>query len=174
MYKCTILYVIKLLSTPSNIHGGGFSSGHPCLLSPPFRKRPWTRQASSSRTSCRCQSSTRKRKLWAWPHSLTGKMASLSTNTMSRSLRSAASPPAWSLGDARCQILSLTLSLSLYLFLPAQALTQFLGWSVLNCDTYDKLNRMEYRKDIAQEMLMYQTRCTPEELQSILVGFCLL
>lgn len=51
-----------------------------------------------------------------------------------------------------------------------QALTQFLGWSVLNCDTYDKLNRMEYRKDIAQEMLMYQTRCTNDELQSILVG----
>lgn len=50
-----------------------------------------------------------------------------------------------------------------------QALTQFLGWSVLNCDTYDKLNRMEYRKDIAQEMLMYQTRCTTDELQSILV-----
>lgn len=57
---------------------------------------------------------------------------------------------------------------------PLQALTQFLGWSVLNCDTYDKLNRMEYRKDIAQEMLMCQTRCTNDELQSILVGFCLL
>ena len=51
-----------------------------------------------------------------------------------------------------------------------QALTQFLGWSVLNCDTYDRLNRMEYRKDIAQEMLMYQTRCTTDELQSILVS----
>lgn len=63
--------------------------------------------------------------------------------------------------------LSLPLSLS-----SLQALTQFLGWSVLNCDTYDKLNRMEYRKDIAQEMLMYQTRCTNDELQSILVGFC--
>lgn len=49
-----------------------------------------------------------------------------------------------------------------------EALTQFLGWSVLNCDTYDKLNRMEWRKDIAQEMLMYQTKCTPAELQSIL------
>uniref|UniRef100_A0AAQ6ACN7 Phosphodiesterase n=1 Tax=Amphiprion ocellaris TaxID=80972 RepID=A0AAQ6ACN7_AMPOC len=49
-----------------------------------------------------------------------------------------------------------------------EALTQFLGWSVLNCDTYDKLNRMEYRKDIAQEMLMYQTRCTNDEMQSIL------
>ncbi|CAB1311922.1 unnamed protein product [Coregonus sp. 'balchen'] len=48
------------------------------------------------------------------------------------------------------------------------ALTQFLGWSVLNCDTYDKLNRMEWRKDIAQEMLMCQTRCTNTEMQSIL------
>lgn len=51
-----------------------------------------------------------------------------------------------------------------------QALTQFLGWSVLNCDTYDRLNRMEYRKDIAQEMLMYQTRCTKNEMLSILVS----
>lgn len=52
----------------------------------------------------------------------------------------------------------------------SQALTQFLGWSVLNCDTYDKLNRMEYRKDIAQEMLMYQTKCTKDEMQTILVS----
>lgn len=51
-----------------------------------------------------------------------------------------------------------------------QALTQFLGWSHLNCDTYDRLNRMEYRKDIAQEMLLYQTRCTNDEMQSILVS----
>lgn len=29
---------------------------------------------------------------------------------------------------------------------------------------------MEYRKDIAQEMLMYQTKCTSDELQSILVS----
>ncbi|KAK7919588.1 hypothetical protein WMY93_010872 [Mugilogobius chulae] len=49
-----------------------------------------------------------------------------------------------------------------------EALTQFLGWSVLNCDTYDKLNRTEYRREIAQEMLMYQTKCTTAELQSIL------
>eukprot|EP00064_Thunnus_orientalis_P001173 superscaffoldBa00000077_g1175 len=49
-----------------------------------------------------------------------------------------------------------------------EALTQFLGWSVLVCDTHDRLNRMEWRKDIAQEMLMYQTRCTKDELQSIL------
>uniref|UniRef100_A0A671WRA1 Phosphodiesterase n=1 Tax=Sparus aurata TaxID=8175 RepID=A0A671WRA1_SPAAU len=49
-----------------------------------------------------------------------------------------------------------------------EALTQFLGWSVLNCDTYDRLNRMEWRKEIAQEMLMYQAKCTKDELQSIL------
>ncbi|XP_042363433.1 cone cGMP-specific 3',5'-cyclic phosphodiesterase subunit alpha'-like [Plectropomus leopardus] len=49
-----------------------------------------------------------------------------------------------------------------------EALTQFLGWSVLNCDTYDKLNRMEWRKEIAQEMLMCQTMCTKDELQTIL------
>ncbi|PWA21385.1 hypothetical protein CCH79_00003024 [Gambusia affinis] len=49
-----------------------------------------------------------------------------------------------------------------------EALTQFLGWSVLNCDTYDKLNRMEWRKEIAQEMLMYQSKCTSDEMQSIL------
>ncbi|KAG9345974.1 hypothetical protein JZ751_007789, partial [Albula glossodonta] len=40
--------------------------------------------------------------------------------------------------------------------------------AILNCDTYDRLNRMEYRKDIAQEMLMYQSKCTNAELQSIL------
>ncbi|KAK1881723.1 Cone cGMP-specific 3'5'-cyclic phosphodiesterase subunit alpha' [Dissostichus eleginoides] len=49
-----------------------------------------------------------------------------------------------------------------------EALTQFLGWSVLVCDTYDRLNRMEWRKDIAQEMLLYQTKCTAAEMQSIL------
>ncbi|KAM6951443.1 cone cGMP-specific 3',5'-cyclic phosphodiesterase subunit alpha' [Aplochiton taeniatus] len=49
-----------------------------------------------------------------------------------------------------------------------EALTQFLGWSVLVCDTHDKLNRMEWRKDIASEVLMCQVKCTPTELQSIL------
>lgn len=49
-------------------------------------------------------------------------------------------------------------------------LTQFLGWSVLNTDTYDKMNKLENRKDIAQEMLMYQTKATPAEIQSILVS----
>ncbi|KAF5899514.1 cone cGMP-specific 3',5'-cyclic phosphodiesterase subunit alpha', partial [Clarias magur] len=49
-----------------------------------------------------------------------------------------------------------------------EALTQFLGWSVLNCDTYDKLNRMEWKKEIAQEMVLYQTRATLNEVQEIL------
>ncbi|XP_035256772.1 cone cGMP-specific 3',5'-cyclic phosphodiesterase subunit alpha'-like isoform X3 [Anguilla anguilla] len=49
-----------------------------------------------------------------------------------------------------------------------ETLTQFLGWSALNCDTYDRLNKMENRKDIAQEMLMCQTSCTNSERQSIL------
>ncbi|XP_074856482.1 cone cGMP-specific 3',5'-cyclic phosphodiesterase subunit alpha' isoform X4 [Carettochelys insculpta] len=49
-----------------------------------------------------------------------------------------------------------------------ETLTQFLGWSVLNTDTYDKMNKLENRKDIAQEMLMYQTKANPEEIQSIL------
>ncbi|KAL8187128.1 UNVERIFIED_CONTAM: Cone cGMP-specific 3',5'-cyclic phosphodiesterase subunit alpha' [Gekko kuhli] len=49
-----------------------------------------------------------------------------------------------------------------------EMLTQFLGWSVLNTDTYDKMNKLENRKDIAQEMLMYQTKATPDEIESIL------
>ncbi|XP_071987225.1 cone cGMP-specific 3',5'-cyclic phosphodiesterase subunit alpha' isoform X2 [Engystomops pustulosus] len=49
-----------------------------------------------------------------------------------------------------------------------ETLTQFLGWSVLNTDTYDKMNKLENRKDIAQEMLMHHLKCTPQELQSIL------
>ncbi|XP_063077072.1 cone cGMP-specific 3',5'-cyclic phosphodiesterase subunit alpha' [Engraulis encrasicolus] len=49
-----------------------------------------------------------------------------------------------------------------------EALTQFLGWSVLVCDTYDKLNRTEWRRDIYQEMLMYQTKATLADVQTIL------
>ncbi|XP_077206395.1 cone cGMP-specific 3',5'-cyclic phosphodiesterase subunit alpha' [Paroedura picta] len=49
-----------------------------------------------------------------------------------------------------------------------EMLTQFLGWSVLNTDTYEKMNKLENRKDIAQEMLMYQTKATPDEIESIL------
>uniref|UniRef100_A0A8C1BRF7 Phosphodiesterase n=1 Tax=Cyprinus carpio carpio TaxID=630221 RepID=A0A8C1BRF7_CYPCA len=49
-----------------------------------------------------------------------------------------------------------------------EALTQFLGWSVLNCDTYDKLNRTEWRREIAAEMVIYQTKATLTEVQQIL------
>ncbi|XP_078129882.1 cone cGMP-specific 3',5'-cyclic phosphodiesterase subunit alpha'-like [Sander vitreus] len=49
-----------------------------------------------------------------------------------------------------------------------EALTQFLGWSTLNSDTYDKLNRTEWKKDIAQEILMYQTTATLNDVQTIL------
>lgn len=79
-------------------------------------------------------------------------------------------------GGARLSIslrfssLRFKLSSHSYSLFMLQALTQFLGWSVLNCDTYDRLNRMEWRKDIAQEMLLCQSRCTPDELQSILVS----
>ncbi|XP_007949466.1 cone cGMP-specific 3',5'-cyclic phosphodiesterase subunit alpha' [Orycteropus afer afer] len=49
-----------------------------------------------------------------------------------------------------------------------ETLTQFLGWSLLNTDTYEKMNKLENRKDIAQEMLMNQTKATPNEITSIL------
>ncbi|KAI4572109.1 hypothetical protein MJT46_005177 [Ovis ammon polii x Ovis aries] len=49
-----------------------------------------------------------------------------------------------------------------------QSLTQFLGWSVLNTDTYDKMNKLENRKDIAQDMVLYHVRCDREEIQLIL------
>lgn len=51
-----------------------------------------------------------------------------------------------------------------------QTLTQFLGWSLLNTDTYEKMNKLENRKDIAQEMLMSQTKATADEIKSILVS----
>lgn len=50
-----------------------------------------------------------------------------------------------------------------------QSLTQFLGWSVLNTDTYDKMNKLENRKDIAQDMVLYHVRCDKDEIQQILV-----
>uniref|UniRef100_A0AAY4D658 Phosphodiesterase n=1 Tax=Denticeps clupeoides TaxID=299321 RepID=A0AAY4D658_9TELE len=50
----------------------------------------------------------------------------------------------------------------------AEALTQFLGWSSLNCETFEHLNKTECRKEIAQEMLMYRTKATPAEVESIL------
>ncbi|ELR60803.1 Rod cGMP-specific 3',5'-cyclic phosphodiesterase subunit beta, partial [Bos mutus] len=49
-----------------------------------------------------------------------------------------------------------------------ESLTQFLGWSVLNTDTYDKMNKLENRKDIAQDMVLYHVRCDREEIQLIL------
>ncbi|XP_069601809.1 rod cGMP-specific 3',5'-cyclic phosphodiesterase subunit beta [Ranitomeya imitator] len=49
-----------------------------------------------------------------------------------------------------------------------ESLTQFLGWSVLNTDTYDKMNKLENRKDIAQDMVMYHVKCNSEEMQDIL------
>ncbi|XP_067320073.1 rod cGMP-specific 3',5'-cyclic phosphodiesterase subunit beta [Anolis sagrei] len=49
-----------------------------------------------------------------------------------------------------------------------ESLTQFLGWSVLNTDTYDKMNKLEYRKDIAQDMVLYHIKCDKHEIQTIL------
>ncbi|XP_008851313.1 cone cGMP-specific 3',5'-cyclic phosphodiesterase subunit alpha' isoform X2 [Nannospalax galili] len=49
-----------------------------------------------------------------------------------------------------------------------ETLTQFLGWSLLNTDTYEKVNKLENRKDIAQEMLMNHTKATQDEIESIL------
>uniref|UniRef100_A0A8C4GJQ5 Phosphodiesterase n=1 Tax=Dicentrarchus labrax TaxID=13489 RepID=A0A8C4GJQ5_DICLA len=40
-----------------------------------------------------------------------------------------------------------------------ESLTQFLGWSMLNPDTYDKMNKLENRKDIFQDMVMYHIKC---------------
>uniref|UniRef100_A0A8C3VVK7 Phosphodiesterase n=1 Tax=Catagonus wagneri TaxID=51154 RepID=A0A8C3VVK7_9CETA len=49
-----------------------------------------------------------------------------------------------------------------------ESLTQFLGWSVLNTDTYDRMNRLENRKDIAQDMVLYHVKCDKDEIQAIL------
>ncbi|GAB0204986.1 rod cGMP-specific 3',5'-cyclic phosphodiesterase subunit beta [Grus japonensis] len=49
-----------------------------------------------------------------------------------------------------------------------ESLTQFLGWSVLNTDTYDKMNKLENRKDIAQDMVLYHVKCDRDEIQEIL------
>ncbi|XP_057204992.1 rod cGMP-specific 3',5'-cyclic phosphodiesterase subunit alpha isoform X2 [Triplophysa rosa] len=53
-------------------------------------------------------------------------------------------------------------------FFNFQSLTQFLGWSVLNTDTYDKMNKLENRKDIFQDMVMYHVKCRKDEIQNIL------
>ncbi|MFT7815322.1 rod cGMP-specific 3',5'-cyclic phosphodiesterase subunit beta-like isoform X1 [Arapaima gigas] len=49
-----------------------------------------------------------------------------------------------------------------------ESLTQFLGWSALNTDTYDKMNKLENRKDIAQDMVLYHVKCRNDEIQDIL------
>ncbi|XP_043916307.1 rod cGMP-specific 3',5'-cyclic phosphodiesterase subunit beta-like [Protopterus annectens] len=49
-----------------------------------------------------------------------------------------------------------------------ESLTQFLGWSVLNTDTYDKMNKLENRKDIAQDIVLYHVKCNKDEIQDIL------
>ncbi|XP_066431023.1 rod cGMP-specific 3',5'-cyclic phosphodiesterase subunit beta-like [Eleutherodactylus coqui] len=49
-----------------------------------------------------------------------------------------------------------------------ESLTQFLGWSVLNTDTYDRMNKLENRRDIAQDMVMYHIKCNKDEIQDIL------
>lgn len=54
--------------------------------------------------------------------------------------------------------------------MPIQSLTQFLGWSMLNPDTYDKMNKLENRKDIFQDMVMYHVKCRKDEIQNILVS----
>uniref|UniRef100_A0A2K6ECQ7 Phosphodiesterase n=1 Tax=Macaca nemestrina TaxID=9545 RepID=A0A2K6ECQ7_MACNE len=54
-----------------------------------------------------------------------------------------------------------------------ESLTQFLGWSVMNTDTHDKMNKLENRKDIAQDMVLYHVKCDRDEIQLILVrGGC--
>uniref|UniRef100_A0AAX7TKF7 Phosphodiesterase n=1 Tax=Astatotilapia calliptera TaxID=8154 RepID=A0AAX7TKF7_ASTCA len=49
-----------------------------------------------------------------------------------------------------------------------ESLTQFLGWSVLNTDTYDKMNKLENRKDIYQDMVLYHVKCRKDEIQNVL------
>ncbi|ELK28299.1 Rod cGMP-specific 3',5'-cyclic phosphodiesterase subunit alpha [Myotis davidii] len=49
-----------------------------------------------------------------------------------------------------------------------ESLVQFLGWSVLNPDTYESMNKLEYRKDIFQDMVKYHVKCDNEEIQKIL------
>ncbi|KAM6986378.1 rod cGMP-specific 3',5'-cyclic phosphodiesterase subunit beta [Aplochiton taeniatus] len=49
-----------------------------------------------------------------------------------------------------------------------EALTQFLGWSALNTDTYDKMYKLENKKEIAQNMVLYHVKCRDDEIQKIL------
>lgn len=55
-----------------------------------------------------------------------------------------------------------------------QSLTQFLGWSVLNSDIYDKMSKLENRKDVFQDMVLYHIKCRKDEIQNVLVGLYLL
>uniref|UniRef100_A0AAQ6ICE7 Phosphodiesterase n=1 Tax=Anabas testudineus TaxID=64144 RepID=A0AAQ6ICE7_ANATE len=50
-----------------------------------------------------------------------------------------------------------------------ESLTQFLGWSVLNTDTYDKMNKLENRKDIFQDMVLYHVKCQRGHIKLFLV-----
>ncbi|CAB1318295.1 unnamed protein product, partial [Coregonus sp. 'balchen'] len=49
-----------------------------------------------------------------------------------------------------------------------EAMTNFLGWSHLNTDTYDRMKMIENRKDIAQDMVLYHVKCRDDEIQKIL------
>uniref|UniRef100_A0A8C7GBS4 Phosphodiesterase n=1 Tax=Oncorhynchus kisutch TaxID=8019 RepID=A0A8C7GBS4_ONCKI len=53
-----------------------------------------------------------------------------------------------------------------------EAMTNFLGWSHLNTDTYDRMKMIENRKDIAQDMVLYHVKCRDDEIQNILVKPC--
>lgn len=41
---------------------------------------------------------------------------------------------------------------------------------MLNTDTYDRMNKLENRKDIFQDMVMYHVKCRKDEIQNILVS----
>ncbi|XP_012689717.2 rod cGMP-specific 3',5'-cyclic phosphodiesterase subunit alpha [Clupea harengus] len=49
-----------------------------------------------------------------------------------------------------------------------ESLTQFLGWSVLNSDIYDKMSKLENRKDVFQDMVLYHIKCRKDEIQNVL------
>lgn len=76
----------------------------------------------------------------------------------------------WTLSVNPPLITTLLLHIVLILIPVSQALTQFLGWSALNTDTYDKMNKLENRKDIAQDMVLYHVKCREDEIQNILVS----
>lgn len=71
--------------------------------------------------------------------------------------------------EAGSNLAVLPLSFPFFFFF-LQSLAQFLGWSVLNPDTYESMNKLEYRKDVFQDMVKYHVKCDNEEIQKILVG----